>query len=246
MNNPMPAATLRLTRRAFLRWLALAAAAHTAPVLAACVPAATPSPTASMTTGTDALAGLQIIPRAEWGAAAPNLDAAAEHGVYDPHTNPDGWRVYDVPLTGLLNTVIVHHSALALSDGPREIQAKHMHDKGYADIAYHFVIDAAGLIYEGRSLFVRGAHTGGHNTGTVGVCLMGNFEGSAPHTAQAASAQALAQALKIQYALTHLAGHRDFQPDETVCPGKYLEPLLPGWALAAGLQFGTGGYVAPT
>jgi len=241
----MPAAALRLTRRAFLRWLTLAAAAHTAPALAACAPAATSSPAATAAAGSSGLAGLHIIPRAEWGAVAPNLNASAEHGLYDPHTNQDGWRVYDVPLTGLLNTVVMHHSALPVSDGPREIQAKHMHDKGYADIAYHFVLDPAGLIYEGRSLFVRGAHTGGHNTGTVCVCLMGNFEDAAPPAAQAASAQVLAQALKVQYALTHLAGHRDFQPDETVCPGKYLEPLLPGWALAAGLQFGIGGYVAP-
>ena len=242
----MPAPALRLNRRAFLRWLSLAIAANAAPALAACAPTAPAQPTATATAAPLAgLAGLNIISRAAWGAVAPDLNAPGEHGLYDRRTNPDGWRVYDQPLTGLLNTVVIHHSALPLSDGPREIQAKHMHDKGYADIGYHFVIDAAGQIYEGRSLLVRGAHTGGHNTGTVGVCLLGNFEDGAPPAAQAASAQSLARALKDQYALTHLAGHRDFQPDETVCPGKYLEPQLPGWAQAVDLQFGTGGYVAP-
>ena len=240
-----PAAAGRLNRRAFLKWLALSAAANAATALAACAAAAPPAPTATVPAGLDGLAGLLIMPRAAWEAVAPNLNSPGEHGLYDPRTNPEGWRIYDQPLAGLLNTVVIHHSALPLSDGPREIQIKHMHDKGYADIGYHFVIDAAGLIYEGRSLGVRGAHTGGHNTGTVGVCLMGNFEDAAPPGVQAASAQALAQALKDHYALTHLAGHRDFQPDETVCPGKYLEPQLPSWAQASGLQFGTGGYVAP-
>jgi hypothetical protein len=237
-----PSAAIRPNRRAFLRWLGLAIAAHTAPALAACAPAAPPALTA---TGLGELAGIHFTTRAQWGAAAPDLNAAAEHGLYDQRTNPEGWRVYDQPLAGLLNTVVIHHSALPLSDGPREIKTKHMHNKGYADIGYHFVIDAPGQIYEGRSLLVRGAHTGGHNTGTVGVCLLGNFEDAAPPAAQAASAQALARALKVQYGLTHLARHRDFQPDETVCPGKYLEPQLPAWAQAVGLQFGIGGYVPP-
>ena len=230
-----------MPRRACLKLISLAAAAGAYSALASCAgaPPAAPTPAASL----DGLAGLSILPRAAWGAVAPDLNAPGEHGLYDPRTNPDGWRVYDRPLPGLLNTVVIHHSALPVSDGPFQIQAKHMHDKGYADIAYHFVIDAGGQIYEGRSLLVRGAHTGGHNTGTVGVCLMGNFENTPPPQAQAMSAKILAQALQAHYALTHLAGHRDFQPNETVCPGKYLEPLLPGWAQASGLQFGTGGYV---
>jgi hypothetical protein len=35
--------------------------------------------------------------------------------------------------------------------------------KGYADIGYHIVIDSFGVLYEGRVLNARGAHTGGHN-----------------------------------------------------------------------------------
>ncbi len=185
---------------------------------------------------------LTIKIRQTWGATQPNHAARAEFGFYDAATNPGGWRVYDQPLERILRTVVVHHSALPLSDGPREIQLKHLKDKGYADIGYHFVIDGVGEIYEGRPLNVRGAHVGGFNTGCVGICLLGNFEEAAPAPAQLISLEALAGALRDQFNITHLAGHRDFQPTETVCPGKGLEPLLPNLATKLGLQFGAGGY----
>jgi hypothetical protein len=188
---------------------------------------------------------LPIISRAAWGAVEPDHDAPGEHGFFDPISNPEGWLVYEQPLTEILRTLIVHHSALPVSDGPREIQQLHMQQKGYADIGYHFVIDAAGQLYAGRDLNVRGAHTGGANTGTVGVCLLGNFENTAPKTVQLETLQALGMNLAATYGLTHLAGHRDFQPNETVCPGAQLEPLLPDLAAALGLNYGTSGYVRP-
>jgi hypothetical protein len=192
------------------------------------------------------LDSLTIIPRAQWGAVEPDLNAPGEHGLYDAQTNPDGWLTYTKPLSQVLTTVVIHHSALPLTDGPLQIQQKHMHDKGYADIGYHFVIDAAGQVYEGRQLDVRGAHTGGHNTGTVGIVLLGNFEEAQPTVAQLASLKTLVASLAGQYGITYLAGHRDFQPDETVCPGRNLEVLLPGLAAELGLKFGTAGYVGST
>lgn len=194
---------------------------------------------------TPTLTPLALTRREAWGAAAPDHDAPGEHGLYDPLTNPEGWLVYAQPLADILRTLIVHHSALPLSDGPREIQILHMRSKGYADIGYHYVIDAAGQLYAGRDLTVRGAHTGGANTGSVGACLLGNFELAAPEPAQLATLRALGADLAARYGVTHLAGHRDFQPEETVCPGAQLEPLLPDLAAALGLSYGTSGYVPP-
>ncbi|HDQ73475.1 MAG TPA: N-acetylmuramoyl-L-alanine amidase [Chloroflexi bacterium] len=185
---------------------------------------------------------LYVISRAEWGAREPVVDGSVE-GRYDPETNAGGWFIYDEPLDEALNTIVIHHSALPLSDGPREIQGQHMRRKGYADMGYHFVIDAAGRIYEGRPLAARGAHTGGHNTGTVGVVLLGNFERQMPTDPQIESLKSLCRFLVDRYAITHLAGHRDFQPEVTVCPGLNLAQLLPGLAREVGLIFGTGGYV---
>lgn len=190
------------------------------------------------------LDSMEIIPRSEWQAVSPQIQESVE-GVYDAVTNPGGWYVYEQPLAQVLNTIVVHHSALPVSDGPLEIQEKHMQFKGYADIGYHFVIGVTGEIYAGRELQVRGAHTGGHNTGTIGVVLLGNFEETVPLSAQLKSLQELSSCLRDVYALTHLAGHRDFQPGVTLCPGVNLESLLPEMATELRLEFGTGGYIGP-
>jgi hypothetical protein len=186
---------------------------------------------------------VRIVPREEWGADPPNHDAPGEHGFFDPQQNAEGWMVYRPPLAEALTTLIVHHSALPLTDGPREIQVKHMVQRGFADIAYHYLIDAEGVLYEGRPLMARGAHTGGHNTGSVGVVLLGNFQEVEPRAAQLDTLRVIAAALRDAYALTHLAGHRDFQPGVTVCPGDRLAVRLPALAAEQALTFGTGGYV---
>ncbi len=187
---------------------------------------------------------LNIVSRDAWRAVPPDVANSVE-GVYDAVDNPGGWYVYPQPLNEVLDTIVVHHSALPLSDGPLEIQAKHLSTQRYADIAYHFLIDAAGTIYAGRDLQVRGAHTGGHNTGTVGIVLLGNFEETTPFEVQMDSLQRLSRCLRDTYRITHLAGHRDFQPEVTVCPGENLETLLPGIAKELRLEFGVGGYVGP-
>jgi N-acetylmuramoyl-L-alanine amidase len=191
-----------------------------------------------------AMESLPIISRVEWGAVDINLLTSVE-GDYDPIINPEGWYIYQEPLEQVLNTIVVHHSARPLSDGPLEIQRLHMEQKGYADIGYHYMIDETGQIYEGRLLTVRGAHTGGHNTGTVGIALMGNFEEIEPTEAQIESLKELGRCLVKDYKITHLAGHRDFQPGVTVCPGENLAILLPDIAAGLELEFGTGGYVGP-
>lgn len=196
-------------------------------------------------TGVSENSTIKMIRREAWGALPPNLDAPGERGLFDPVTNPSGWLVYSEPLADLLNTVVIHHSALDLSYGPLKVQKLHLEQKGYADVGYHYLIDSQGQVYEGRKINVRGAHTGGYNTGTVGIVLLGNFELAAPPDLQIHSAKKLVRFLIMQYGITHLAGHRDFQPDETVCPGAYLEQLLPGLAEALGLTFGTGGYKKP-
>lgn len=188
---------------------------------------------------------LKIQPRTYWGALEPDLDASAEYGRFDRQSNPEGWLTYTEPLPEVYNTLIVHHSALPVADGPLEIQRLHMQNKGYADIGYHFLINDRGGVSAGRVIQARGAHTGGFNTGTVGVVLLGNFESLQPTDLQLRALQSLGRYLANEYTLTHLAGHRDFQPGVTVCPGANLEPLLPTLANDLGLQFGSGGYVSP-
>jgi hypothetical protein len=223
------------SRRLFLHTGLIATAGA---ALAACTPAP-PSPAGS------APDAPPIISRAEWGAAEPDHDARAERGLFDPVSNLNGWLVYPTPLADALNTLVVHHSALSETDGALAIQRLHMDRRGYADIGYHFVVDHSGLFYAGRDLNVRGAHTGGANTGTIGVVLLGNFEHAEPPPAQLDALRTLSAYLASAFTLTHIAGHADFQPGATLCPGENLAPLLPDLAAGLGLAFGTGGYVPP-
>ncbi|MBI5349812.1 MAG: N-acetylmuramoyl-L-alanine amidase [Chloroflexi bacterium] len=186
-----------------------------------------------------------ITPRASWNALPPDHSVKDEHGLFDPRTNPGGWQMYTEPLDQVLRTIVIHHSALAPTFGAAEIQRLHIEKRGFADIAYHFVIAADGKIFEGRSINVRGAHAEGANTGSVGVVALGNFEEAAPPEIQLRATRELIDHLRSSYPhITHLAGHCDFNQD-SVCPGKHLYPLLKILAREASLLYGTGGYERP-
>lgn len=120
-------------------------------------------------------------------------------------------------------------------------------------IGYHFVIDLDGSVLTGRELCEVGAHAAGHNTGSVGICMVGGAEVDARFSrAQWAALARLVQVLAIQLnvPLRHVlgsgagvCGHRDLSPDADgdgvierrewlkTCPGFDVS----AW-LAAGLQ----------
>ncbi len=190
----------------------------------------------------DASGDLEVISREAWGALPPDPNAPSERGSYDPAANPDGWRVYSKPLPDVLHTVVVHHTATYASPNPRRVQAWHRNKLGLADVGYHFLLDPQGRIYAGRDVQVRGAHTGGHNTGALGVALMGHHELWPPTGVAVTQLRRLIEPLTRAYRLTHVAGHRDLQPGATVCPGQYLMLELPRTARATGLTYGGGGF----
>ncbi len=78
------------------------------------------------------------------------------------------------------------------------------------------------------------------------MVLLGHFEHANPTSLQFAALTTLLQSLRDTYNITHMAGHRDFLPTETVCPGQSLEAQLPELARAVELRLGTDGYRAPT
>lgn len=151
----------------------------------------------------------------------------------------------------------VHHTAGSNTytreesdDILRSIMAYHTQGRGFCDIAYNFLIDRFGKVYEGRSggttVPVVSAATQGFNTGSVSVSLMGNFEEKQP---RARAVDALQQFLAWRLDVAHLpprghakmtsgggdntqysagtvvrlsviSGHRD--TGFTDCPGAYL------------------------
>lgn len=188
-----------------------------------------------------------IISRAEWGARPLNLDAVEEFGIFDSQTNPTGVLTYPDDLSDVLNTIVVHHSAYSHAS-PQDIQDLHMDVRGFADVAYHFMIDPNGNIYEGREINIRGAHVQGFNTGSVGIVLFGNFNNERPTESQFDSLKVLVDYLRFTYEIHYLAGHKDYpdqSPDGTECPGDNLYPMLTNLARELGMKFGIEGYVVP-
>jgi hypothetical protein len=89
---------------------------------------------------------------------------------------------------------LVHHTdtgnSYSASQVPailRGIYAYHVKNRGYRDIAYNFLVDKWGRIWEGRwggmDRTVVGAHTAGFNYGTIGVAMLGTFSTYRPPAA---------------------------------------------------------------
>ncbi|MEL6406191.1 MAG: N-acetylmuramoyl-L-alanine amidase [Chloroflexota bacterium] len=208
-------------------------------------PSNTPLPLPT-TRPTPSVARPPIIDRASWGAQSPNHNARNETGFYSEN-NPAGWRVYDEELDSIYRTVIIHHAAFYADDDlstVREVQNVHFNQRGWADVGYHFMVGKNGIIYAGRDWHVRGTHVSNYNTGSLGICLLGNFAEEAPTEAQLNSTLDLLLYVTERLQLTHIATHREFNA-QTQCPGDNLYVYLEQFAGATELTIGIDGYVPP-
>lgn len=66
---------------------------------------------------------------------------------------------------------IIHCSDSTFGD-VAEIRRWHI-ARGFNDVGYHFVIRRDGEVEMGRTLETIGAHCKGHNTNSIGTCLVG-------------------------------------------------------------------------
>lgn len=121
-----------------------------------------------------------------------------------------------------------HHTASSGSDpagAPERIRGyqEYHQAQGWSDVAYHFIIDQAGRVYEGRPVDAAGdTFTKYDPTGHFLVCLDGNFDVDIP-TDESLDALALVLAwasVRFDIAAESLTGHRDHSP-ETTCPGDH-------------------------
>jgi hypothetical protein len=155
------------------------------------------------------------IPRSQWARYGPRM------------SNID-------PMNGV-NRITLHHTGMRVvsfddfsssTDYIDMIRASHA-GKGWADIGYHYIIDRAGRVYEGRSVNYQGAHVGKENNPhNLGIMCLGNFELQQPSDAQL---RALAQTVshlrrRHKVAANRIYTHRELTP--TVCPGKFMQPRI--------------------
>jgi ell wall binding domain 2 (CWB2)/N-acetylmuramoyl-L-alanine amidase/FlgD Ig-like domain len=205
-----------------------------------------------------------IISRAQWGADEGLRTRACPSG-------PE--------YTGMPQVAFVHHTVTQNGYNPgdsaailRGIYAFHVQGNGWCDVGYNFLVDKYGQLFEGRfggiDKAVLGAHTGGFNTNSFGVSMMGDYSGVAPSPElQIALAQLIAWKLSLSYAnpmgtatlrsadfsgsrfatgtqvtLNVISGHRD--ADLTSCPGNVGYSMLPNLRQLVLADMGAG-LVAP-
>ncbi|WP_079204444.1 peptidoglycan recognition family protein [Pseudomonas sp. CC6-YY-74] len=172
--------------------------------------------------------GHKLVTRSSWGAHKAKVGLANDWGY---------------------SMIALHHAGRSYSCGGGaeqmlETQEDHLEGK-YDDIGYHYGIDCAGIIYEGRDIRFKGSSVLEYNTGVIGVVLLNNFttaeEGddlvsygretleswgvSTTNSIPAAQIDAvvnLITALKSVFFITRVGGHREYpgqRAEGKVCPG---------------------------
>jgi N-acetylmuramoyl-L-alanine amidase-like protein len=123
-----------------------------------------------------------IIARQGWGGGQAQPVHTPTYGTVDlafvHHTvNPNGYGAAQVP--ALLLSIFYYHVQV----------------RGFWDIAYNFIIDLYGGIWEARAggidMAVIGAHAGAYNAESTGVAVLGDFMNVVPSQAAMASLQRL-------------------------------------------------------
>ncbi len=139
--------------------------------------------------------------------------------------------------------ITIHHSGGAIftaierdqvGSAIKAIQNTHIGSKGWDDIGYHFIVDPAGRVWEGRHLDRIGAHAGsrGLNQGNIGILVLGNFDLQQPSPAQLDRLDELLMRLQRRFAIaapeiyTHNAIRALENLGATACPGSHLARWL--------------------
>jgi hypothetical protein len=119
-------------------------------------------------------------------------------------------------------------SQRAAAERMRLIRTGHISRKGepFADIGYHFAIDPAGRVWEGRPLVYQGAHVRGQNDNNLGIVLMGNFDQQRPTPDALRTLERFVAAQMSRYGvpLSGVRTHQELAP--TACPGRNLQSSL--------------------
>ena len=162
---------------------------------------------------------LVIWPRAEW------------------HARPIKSNIN--PMTRITK-ITMHHTADASAEmrleecGARIRAYQKIHQdppRDWADIGYHYIMDRAGRIWEGRPIKYQGAHAGNGmlNRGNIGISLLGNYNEQTLTGEQKKNLADFLTLLCDRYDISKSRGivtHTEIRPGYTECPGRHLQRFI--------------------
>jgi len=116
-----------------------------------------------------------------------------------------------------INTIIIHaaDTPANMDIGAAEIDRWHK-ERGWSGIGYHYVIRRDGSLEYGRPESEQGAHAYGHNSDSIGVCMVGGMPDCNYTAAQWACMETLVSDLVRRYPDAEVIGHRDVS--DKPCP----------------------------
>ncbi len=121
------------------------------------------------------------------------------------------------------NLIVIHCAATkpSMDIGLREIRQWHV-QKGWLDVGYHYIIRRDGTVETGRPHDVVGAHVKGHNSESLGICMVGGIDDAGKPQdnftdAQWVSLLSQVEAVTAMYPNAKIVGHRDLDAGKA-CP----------------------------
>ena len=126
--------------------------------------------------------------------------------------------------------IVVHHTGVDYPGlTPRQIMQRtrdfHVNTKGWTDIAYNFMLDPDGDLWEGRGLKHRPGATKGQNHRTMAVCVMGNYSEQFFSLQLQQSLATTIQAVKFtHHRINTVSAHSRWAA--TDCPGMNIRKYL--------------------
>lgn len=156
---------------------------------------------------------MYFVDRDTWGAQPP----ATSNGRFTPLRE---WRV---------RGVVVHHSGV--ENGPKGTAAVHAFErhhlsKGWDGIAYNWLVDETGTIFEGRGWGARGGATKGWNAKSISVCYTG-YGSKQPNAAVLESFKTVIEEAEARFKRgMWIDTHR--RKNSTTCPGDWLGNWVEG------------------
>lgn len=166
-------------------------------------------------------AALDIVTRNEWAAKLPLFEMASQEPVRITihHTGTPRRPAKSIEQK-LRSLQAFSQSNDKLADGRRK--------KAWADVPYHFYVDALGQVAEGRDVnSVGDTNTNYDPTGHIAVVVEGNFEVEIPSEDQKQALMELLRELTARHGIPveNTGHHGTFA--STLCPGINLTKELP-------------------
>lgn len=156
--------------------------------------------------------GITALSRTSWTRTGPVASKVnAMNGINKLTIHHEGW------------TPVNFTSQATTAERIEKIRQYHTGQNGWGDIGYHYIVDRAGRVWEGRPIQYQGAHVSKNNENNVGILVLGNFEKQSPSEAQLNTLQSTVAALTKQNRIKSslVRSHQEINP--TSCPGRNMQ-----------------------